>query len=212
MIYLLVGYLIAIVFSLFIASWRIAVWALALEALITGLLLIRGAPLEAWSARVQVVDIFLMRSLLLPLGLFWFFKKLRIGRDFDIVPPNFVVWTAALALVIGSFWFGQRVFPTDLQSAVHVGTSVAGVLAGFFILANQTTPAGQLIGLLTLEGGILLIEVFSAHTHELPVQLGITIVFAWTLGLLWRFFKQFAALAALTASSTNLRSEEKEVL
>ncbi|MBI3556449.1 MAG: hypothetical protein HY074_09320, partial [Deltaproteobacteria bacterium] len=162
---------------------------------------------------VQALDLILFRALAVPLILISILKKLRAEREFDTVPANFVIWTMALAVLIASYWFGQKTFPSDLQSSIHIGTAAAGVLTGIFILANQSSTVGQLIGLLTMESGIVLTEVFAAGREQWFIQLGISLVFVWTVGLIWEFLHHFSELEVHEAEAADgPRIEERDVL
>lgn len=192
MIYLMVGYVLALVIPLFISSWRIAIWAFAAESLVTGLILIRGEGLDSWAARIQALDLILFRSLVVPFCLIGVLKKLKGRREFDTIPANLVVWTIALGLLVASYWFGQTGFPTDFQNAVHLGTAAAGAITGLFILSNQSSPVGQIIGLLALEAGAVLLEALAAHRERGLIQFGLSAVFIWSIGLVWSFLRHFS--------------------
>jgi len=192
MTYLFVGYVLALLVSLFFASWRVAFWALAAEFFIAGLILLRGETIESWSIRIQMFDLLILRAIVVPLLLIGALKKLKLAREFDTVPANLVIWLFALVLMIGSYWLGKKLFPNDLREAFHIGTSVSGVLLGLFILSNQNRILGQVIGLLTFEAGILLTEVMGHHNELWELQVGLTLIFLWTILLFFEFLNKFS--------------------
>ncbi|MGK5088155.1 hypothetical protein WDW86_11405 [Bdellovibrionota bacterium FG-2] len=213
MIYLLTGYVLALITPLFMASWRIAIWAFAVQSLVTALLLVRGEEFDSWTTRMQALDLIVFRSLIIPFCLISILKKFRTQREFDTIPANFVVWTMALALLIAGFWFGQTIFQTDFQSAIRLGTATAGCLTGLFVLANQSSPIGQVIGLLTLEAGIILTETLATHHERLLIQFGLSAIFIWSIWTIVTFFRHFSKLeVSVLESPQALQQEEKDVL
>ncbi len=217
--YLFMSFLLALVMLLFFCSARTAIWAIGAQFLIAGLLVLRldersdihTQSFESWATRIQLLDLLFVRSLLLPLLFVRLLKKLKNGgssRGLSTIPANFVVWLCAVVLIIASYWFGQRIFPEDFQSSFQIGTTVAGVLIGFFILSAQSAPLGQIIGLLTLEAGIVLAEVLGRHEMPWFLQLGASVVFVWSLSLFATFLSRFSELEDPRLAS----ALEKEVL
>ncbi len=210
--YLFIGYILSLLGSLFISSWQVAFFAVALESLLGGFILIHTDGLETWSARIQACDLIFVRALIVPFFLIGLLKKFKFNSNYNTVPANFVIWTFAIVLLISSFWFSQFLLPSDSQSAGFVGTAVSGVLTGIFILANQTSVVGQIIGLLTLEAGIALSEIVNSHQQEWIIQLGLGLVFIWMTLVFWRFLKHFSALETNQSEKLSLLLEEKEAL
>ena len=221
MIFLLIIFCLAVVVSLFFVSWRIAIWAIAVEALMTGFILIRFEDLDSWAVRIQILDLLLFRSLIIPIYLIGVLQKFQMptqingqtNDEFNTIPPNFIIWTMALALWIGSFTLGHSIFPSELQSALHFGTAIATILIGLFILSNQSSPVGQIIGLLTFESGIILSELMPSHHEQWPIQLGLSVIFLWSVRLSWKFLQYFSSLENSSFEVPELlMDEEKDVL
>jgi hypothetical protein len=210
--YLFVGYIVSLLSSLFIASWQIAFFAVALEFLLGGFILIRMDGLETWTARIQACDLIFLRALIAPAFLMGLMKKSKFISNYNTVPANFVIWTFAVVLLIASFWFGQILFPSDFQSAGYLGTAIAGALIGIFVLANQTSVIGQIVGILTLEASIVLSEIVNSHHQIWGLQMGLSLVFIWMILVIWRFLKHFSALETAQPEGLSQLLEEKEVL
>lgn len=208
--YLFVGYILSLLGSLFIASWQVAVFAVAMESLLAGLILIRTEGLETWSARIQVCDLIIVRALIVPLLLVGMLKKIKPVLEYSTVPANFVIWIFATLLFIASFWFGQVLYPSDFQSAGYLGTAVAGVLTGIFVLANQISFTGQIVGVLTLEASIALNEIVANHHPSLEIQIGLSLIFIWLFFTFRRFLGHFLEISRLEAIPTPLIENSKE--
>lgn len=209
---LIVGYLLALLLSLLVSSWRMAIWALATESLLSGLVLLRAEGLGTWSTRIQFADLVVVRSVVAPWVLMSALKKLKIPSEFDTIPANFIIWIFAAVLFISSFWFGQVFYPSDFSSAGYLGTAVFGVLIGLFVLSNQKWIHGQIIGLLTLEAGIVLSEILTPHHEAWEIQIGLTAVFAWMVALFLRFLSHFSVPIPQEEGGATCPPEEKDVL
>ncbi len=194
MSFLLAIYLTVLLASIFVSSWRLAFVALATQFFISGILLFQEEGTISLVSQIQLIDLFFVRSILLPFIFIRLIRKLKIKSEFDVIPPNFVVWTIAIILILTSYWCGQTIFPVNFQSTALLGTAISGVLIGLFILANQNNILGQIIGILTFEAGIVLMEVFNHHQENLIIQLGILSVFIWSVVRLWIFLKEFHEL------------------
>lgn len=63
------------------------------------------------------------------------------------------------------------------SEALQVGVAASAILIGLLVLANQHHPLGQIVGLLTFEGGLTLVELLSPHAMPLPVYAMVSLVF-----------------------------------
>jgi hydrogenase-4 membrane subunit HyfE len=210
--YLFICYLAALLISLFISSWRLAFLAVAGESLLTGLILIKTNGFESWPTRIQVCDLIFVRAVIVPLFLMSLLKKIKSEIDYDIIPANFVIWIFAIMLLIVSFWFGQILSPYEVKISGYIGLPIAGALIGIFILANQISIIGQILGILTLEASIVLTEVISNHHQTWGLQLGLSFVFIWMILIFWSFLKHFSVTEGLHVETVSSLLEEKDVL
>ena len=183
MSYLLIAYTAAVIVSLFVSSWPVAVANLAVQFFLAGIIAVRLEGLHSWSTRIQAIDLILVRTFFVSYFLIRLSRRGRTGRGFEPIPQNLVVWLMALALGITGFWFGQVIFPTDELSALHLGTISVAVLAGFFILAHQSSALGQFLGFLTMEAGLVLSESLSGNHQQQEIQLGLAMIYLCSIAV-----------------------------
>ena len=217
MIFLLVIFFLALIVSLFFVSWRVAIWAFAIESVVAGIILMKGEGLDSWAARIQILDLAVFRAFVIPMSLIGVLQKFKTQDEFNTIPANFIIWTMALTLLIVSFTFGLTIFPTELQHALHLGIATSAILMGLFILSNQSSPIGQIVGLLTFESGIILSETLASHHEQWAIQLGLSAIFLWSMRVAWNFLQYFSkledsSLEVLTSLPNELPNEEKDVL
>ncbi|HLE13070.1 MAG TPA: hypothetical protein VI754_17580 [Bacteriovoracaceae bacterium] len=198
--YLLGSYIIAMFMLIFISSWRLAFITLAVQFFISATILFSFEGIETISSQVQFVDLVLVRSLAAPLGTIWLLKKFNFKAEFDVIPANLVSWTLAISIIVVGYWCGQVIYPQRFQQAGFFGTATASILLGIYILANQRSIVGQIIGILIFEAGIILLEAFSKHQEAFFIQIGFAVVFLWTITLFWKFLAEFASIKELHGS------------
>lgn len=182
---LLIALLGALLLPLFLASWRTSLVGLSLQGLLAGAIAYRLHPnpstLGEW---LQMADLVVVRGLFAPLVLHAVLIKQGAERRNDVIPPNLLSWTLAVTLVLVSFRFAGRldVAPGEQQTLVAVAGS--GVMLGLLVLASQSTPFSQMMGALRIENAIVLLELGGEHhASQLPIQIGLIVVFVATLAL-----------------------------
>jgi hydrogenase-4 membrane subunit HyfE len=180
---LLVALLGVLLLPLFFATWRASLFGLACQgALIASI--VHGfdhAPTTA-TAWLALIDLVVVRGLAAPLALYTVLRAQRAAPRSDVTPPNLLTWTLALALVLISFTFSDFLVnePGEQQTLVAVAT--AGVLLGFLVLAAQSGPFSQMVGVVRIENAIVLLERgVGSHEEPLGVQLGLAAVFIATV-------------------------------
>jgi hydrogenase-4 membrane subunit HyfE len=173
---------------LFFSSWRAMFASLGIQAIILSMVMAHEA--NEPSGAVAVFDLALVRGILAPAYLVWMVESAP-GKDrLDVIPGNLLHWTIALALVVASGTFAAVVAPQDISRAFHVATAASETVIALFILATQTQPLGQAIGALTLENGVIVLEVLGQHRLELPVQIGVATIFVGLVLLFGWFLRE----------------------
>jgi hydrogenase-4 membrane subunit HyfE len=175
---LFVIYVASFLVPLLFRSWRIAIWGLAVQGIILGVIF--AAHHREWTAVhfLEYLFLFVGRGVLFPWYLFRCMKRSKYQSDFALIHENLFVWMMALALLIMAFAFGNQMAPESSEQAWQFGTAAASVLIGMLILCNQSHRLGQIVGLLTLEGGLTLTEFLSPHEMPFVVTIGVSAVIA----------------------------------
>jgi hydrogenase-4 membrane subunit HyfE len=205
---LLVALLGVLLLPLFFATWRASLFGLACQgALIASI--VHGfehAPTTA-SAWLALTDLVVVRGLVAPLALYAVLRAQQAAPRSDVTRPNLLTWTLALALVLISFTFSDFLVnePGEQQTLVAVAT--AGVLLGFLVLAAQSSPFSQVVGVLRIENAIVLLEHgATGHEEPLGVQLGLAAVFLTTVAF-FRWYLSYLGRDAPTDEGDGASAE-----
>lgn len=179
----LVALLGILLVPLFVASWRTSLFGLACQGALMALVAYRfehgATTLGDW---ITLVDLGIARGLGAPLALYTVLRARQAPSRNDVIPPNLLSWTIALALVFVSFSFSALLVPAPGAQRTLVAIAAAAVLLGFLVLATQSDPFSQMIGVLRIENGIALLELGGARHEVAPgVRLGLLAVFLLTV-------------------------------
>lgn len=179
---LLVALLGVLLIPLFVATWRTSLLGLSLQGILLALISSRLHPSPStvgdW---LTLGDLALVRGAGVPLAFYAVLRARKTPARSDVIPPNLLSWTMALAFVLASFSFAEGLVSEPGDQRTLVAVSVAAVLLGFLVLAGQSGPFGQMVGALRVENGIALLEIGSSEHHSpLGVQLGLLTVFVAT--------------------------------
>lgn len=188
---LLVALLGMLVIPLFVATWRASLFGLACQGLLMALVAHRLDPHPATpGAWIELVDLALVRGLAAPVALYAVMHAQKAASRSDVIPPNLLSWTVALAMVLVSFSFAGRLVAEHGDQRMLIAVAGSGLLLGFLVLSTQSGPFGQVIGALRVENAIALLEL-GGERHESPVgvRLGLVAVFIATVG----FFRWYLA-------------------
>lgn len=165
---------LALAVPLLFGSWRMALLGLAAQAwLVLGLMLGGEHHLDLPTTAVLVLDLGLVRGVVAPALLL---RAMRGAApdDLEVVPGDLVHWVVALGLVVLAACFAVRLAPDDPPRAAHLWLAAATVLLGLLVVAQHRAAAGQAIGVLTVEMGVVLFEAL-LRSHVAPaVHLGLT--------------------------------------
>jgi len=95
-------------------------------------------------------------------------------------------WTLAIALVLVAFRFADMLVPAEGNEQSLVAGATAGLLLGLLVLATQTGPFSQMVGVLRIENGIAFFELGARH-QPLAMALAETLILIATV-LLFRWY------------------------
>ncbi len=177
---LFVVFVAAFLLPLMFHSWRVAIFGLGIQGFLLGLILLATHELSAMTV-LEAVNLFLVRALLVPWLLFRGMGKYQMDPNFSLIKKHASQWFLAFIIVVLGSFFGRVMSPDDSLEAFQVGTAAIAILTSFLVLANQNHAIGQIVGVITFEGGLTLVELLSPHAMPLPVYLGISIVFVCLL-------------------------------
>jgi hydrogenase-4 membrane subunit HyfE len=170
-------YALVLFIPLLFGSWRLAVAGLAAQALLVLGMMLRGEDHPGpVTAVVLVIDLGLVRGLVGPALLARALRRAR-ADDLEVLPADLVHWVVGLGLVVLAACFAVRVSPDDGARAAHLGLAAAEVLLGFLVVVHHRTAAGQAIGVLTVEMGVVLFEAALRSHQAVGVHLGLTATF-----------------------------------
>ncbi len=180
---LLVAILVAIVAPLFARTWRVMFRMLGLQGILLAAIAyqnlgIHGDDLAIW---VLLADLVLLRGLFVPFFLHRMVRGRTRSAELELVPSNLVFWGLAVFIIIAALWFGFKIPPVDTLPSLHLGVALTAVLIGLYVLAIQTRPIGQVIAAVTIENGVVLLELLLKHHVALPVELALTAVFLMSI-------------------------------
>jgi hydrogenase-4 component E len=180
---------------LFVASWRLSLFALAGQGLLMASISYQLQPgLDTVSSWLHVFDLAVVRGVAAPFSLYAVLLRQRAAARNDVRPPNLMSWTLAIALVFVAFRFADLLVPAEGPEHGFVAAASACLLLGFLVLATQTGPFSQMVGALRIENAIALLELSGPRgDDDLAMQgaqtamlLGTILLFRWYLATLPR--------------------------
>jgi hydrogenase-4 membrane subunit HyfE len=179
---LLVAQFFAVAAPFFIRNPRIMLRALALQGfLLAAMVLIQhraSADLDTGSA-LLLADLVLVRGVFAPLYLRR--TAARGVEELELLPGNLLHWSLAVALVVAAFWFGATIPPAEPLPSAHLGVALSAILLGLLGLSLSARPLAQVIAAVTIENGVVLVELLLNHHFEVPLELGLSAVFVLSI-------------------------------
>ncbi|MBK7402352.1 MAG: hypothetical protein IPJ34_40485 [Myxococcales bacterium] len=168
---LLIAFVLVLVVPLFVATWRTSLLGLALQgALMTAIAFRHGLHLSV-HALPELVDLVVVRTLLTPALLRHALRLRHAGPRNDVIPPNLLSWTVALALVVAAFRVAAVLVPAEGDPQTLVGVATAGVLLGLLVLATRSSPISEVVGALRVENAVALFELGSLGHRGVGLRL-----------------------------------------
>lgn len=192
---LFIVYLAAVVVPVFFPSWRVAVLGLGLQGLMLSFVLIAGHELDSPVVLVEFICLLLIRAVFVPWYLFKKSNPKSTPRYFSLVGTT--LWQRSLVVLLTAVGFamGLAMGQGDTRETVQIGSAASSLLVGMLMVANQRQPAAQLVGLVTFEGGVTLVEMLSPHAMPFPVLLGVTAIDVFFVLTLGQYLARFAEIA-----------------
>ena len=186
---LLIAFVAVLLIPLFVASWRLSVAGLAAQGMIMAWISYQSDPtLASVDAWVSLVDLLLVRGLAAPFALYAVLRAQRAPARNDVLAPNLMSWTLAIVLVLLAFRFADMLVPAAGPDQAFVGVATAGLLLGLLVLAGQTGPFSQMIGVLRIENAIALFELAGPHhPDDVGMRIAQTVILIATI-LLFRWY------------------------
>ena len=185
---LLIALLGILLLPLFVGTWRVSLVGLASQGLLMAWIAYRMGPPPASLADapgvLRLVDLGLVRGVIVPATLYATLVAQKAPARQDVIPPNLLSWTLALGMVLMAFNLAGMLAPESGQQETLLAVAASGVLLGFLVLATQSQPFGQMIGILRVENGIALFELGGGHHHKhLALQVGPVAILLVSVGL-----------------------------
>lgn len=193
---LLIAFIGVMLVPLFVASWRLSLFGLAIQGFLMAWLGYQLDPaLDSATTWVRMFDLVAVRGLGAPIALYAVLRSQRAGPRSDVIPPNLMAWALAIALVLVAFRFADMLVPVEGDERSFVAGATAGLLLGLLVLATQTGPFSQMVGVLRIENGIAFFELGAGH-RPLALAIAQTIILIATV-VLFRWY-----LATLPRATT----------
>jgi len=189
---ILIAFVGVLLLPLFVASWRLSLLGLALQGLLMAWIRYDLAPaLDSYTAWFGMVDLVLVRGLVAPIALFTVLRSQHATARNDVIPPNLMSWSLAIALLLVAFRFADMLVPVEGDAHSFVAAASAAVLLGLLVLATQTGPFSQIVGALRIENGIAMLELVGhgdplMGTAQTVILIVTILMFRWYLKTLPR--------------------------
>lgn len=177
---LFVVFVAAFLVPLMFHSWRVAVLGLGAQGFLLGLILLATHEFSAATA-LEAANLFVVRAFLVPWLLLRSMGKFEMSTSFSLIRKNISQWLIAFTIVVIGSLFGRWMAPDDSLEAFQVGSAAIAILISMLVLANQHHAIGQIIGVITFESGLTLVELLSPHAMPATVRVGISILFVCLL-------------------------------
>lgn len=187
---LLIAFAGVLLVPLFVASWRLSLFGLAVQGILMATISYQLDPhIDSFGAWIGLFDLIVVRGLAAPALLYSVLLRQGAPPRNDVLPPNLMSWTLAVAFLIGGFRFADLLVPTDGIEHGFVAVAAAALLLGLLVLATQTGPFSQMVGVLRIENAIALLEISSSHDDDAPAMqiaqmlalIGTVLLFRWYL-------------------------------
>jgi len=201
---LLIALLGVLLVPLFLSTWRTSLLGLACQGfLMAWIAWVRNPAPGTAGEWLTLADLVLVRGLWAPLALRQVLRARNAPARNDVIPPNLLSWTLALGLVLTAFNASEALVPETGEERTLVAVALAGLLLAFLVLATQSGPFSQMIGVLRFENAIALFELGGPRHHEdLPLQAAQIAIVVASVGLYRWYLGRLSDDAADTAATS----------
>lgn len=197
---LVIAFIGVLLLPLFVASWRLSLLGLGVQGLLMAWMSYQLDPsLDSAAAWVRLFDLVAIRGLGAPIAMYAVLRSQRVSDRNDVIPPNLMSWTLAIALVLVAFRFADMLVPIEGNEHSFVAGASAGLLLGLLVLATQTGPFSQMVGAMRIENGIAFFELGASH-RPLAMLIAQTAILIATV-LLFRWYLRTLPRASVTKVS-----------
>jgi hydrogenase-4 membrane subunit HyfE len=201
---ILIAFELVLIVPLFVATWRTSLLGLSLQGALMAWIAFRHGAHLSIDGGLEVLDLVVVRAILAPLVLYRVLRAQNAPRRNDVIPPNLLSWTLALALVVLGFRVGAALVPAEGDAQTLVAVSTSGVLLGLLVLSTRSSPFSQMIGALRIENGIALLELGSPHREAVAIRFGQTAVVLGAVLLFGWYLRRLDAAPAGSAEDPAL--------
>lgn len=179
----LIAFEIVLLLPLFMATWRTSLLGLSLQGALMAWIAFRHGFHLSFAAVLAVCDLVVVRTLVAPMVLHRVLVQQNAPKRNDVIAPNLLSWTFALALVLVAFRLAAALEPAEGDAQMLIAVAVSGLLLGLLVLSTSSGPFSQIIGALRIENAIALLELGSeAHPQSLGIRVGQLAVLAASVG------------------------------
>jgi len=128
---LLIAFVGVLLVPLFVASWRLSLLGLVAQGLLLAWISYQVDPaLDTVGSWIVMFDLVVVRGLGAPLALYAVLRAQRATERHDVLSPNLMSWTLAVALVFVAFRFADMFVPLPGNEHSFVAGATAGLLLG----------------------------------------------------------------------------------
>lgn len=139
-------------------------------------------------ADLRLLDLAVVRGLCVPVALGAAYRHRPASERNDLIPPSILWWTVVGIGMLGAFDFADAMVPSSGAPRTLVAVATALLLAGFLMLATQSAPFTQMIGVFHLDNAIALFELGTAPRHHPPGLLAAQTALLLLAALLCRWY------------------------
>ncbi len=119
---------------------------------------------------------FVLKAVVLPVLLFHLIRRLRLRGDVEVVLNVPVTMVAGILLVIFSFAVASPLARMAMTvSRGLIGVGLATVLLSFLVVLTRRKAVTQVLGLLSLENGLLFSATNATYGMPMIVELGVAL-------------------------------------
>jgi hydrogenase-4 component E len=141
-----------------------------------------GIREQDWHYYLLAAVVLGIKAIGIPVFLDWAARRLDVRRDAGAFVSAAVALALGCAILVVGLLIGKELAVPELNAAGAAGMAVALLLLGMFLMLTRRLAISQMIGLLTMENGILLYSL--TQTRGMPMIVEMAVVFEILMGVL----------------------------